>query len=128
MAHSYDIATARGQVRLLARDTNPDEHLFEDDEIDAFLALSNNAVLLAAATAVEAVAADETLTLKRIKLLGDLETDGPAEASALRAYAQSLRRQWRTLSEEGGYFGWAEFADDQFQAIEHIVKSALRRG
>jgi len=126
MSFTYDTSTARGQVRLLARDTATDSALFADAEIDVFLDLSNDAVLLAAAMALDTIAANEVLVQKRIKLLGDLETDGPAEATALRLQATALRDQWAALSAEGAYFGWAEFADDSLQAHEHLLKTVLR--
>ena len=128
MTHTYDIATSRGKVRLLARDTNSDMHLFEDDEIDAFLGLCSSEVLLAAAMALETVAANEVLVQKRISLLGDLETDGPAEAASLKSLAKSLREQWHLCGADGGYFGWAEFADDSLQAVEYVIKDAMRNG
>ena len=54
MAFTYDSTTARGRVRLLVSDTDTAtaaNQIFDDDEIDAFLALENNEVYAAAAAA-----------------------------------------------------------------------------
>ena len=121
MAFTYTIASDRGKVRLLARDTVGSGHLFEDDEVDAFLALNSDVVLLAAAMALENVAANEVLVQKRIRLL-DLQTDGPAEATALRALAASLREQY----ESAGAFDWAEMVTDPATYTERVYDEAVR--
>lgn len=120
MTFTYTPTTTRGQVRLLARDTSTAAHLFEDDEIDAFLSLNDNVVQLAAAMALETVAANEVLIQKRIKLL-DVQTDGPAEAEALRKLAASLRQSY----EDAGGFDVAEMIVDQFGWVDKVVKSSL---
>ena len=121
MAFTYTIASDRGKVRLLARDTVDVGHLFEDDEVDAFLTLNEDVVLLAAAMALENVAANEVLVQKRIRLL-DLQTDGPAEAKELRALATSYREQY----ESAGAFDWAEMVLDAATYTERIYDEAVR--
>ena len=121
MAFTYTIASDRGKVRLLARDTVDTGHLFEDDEVDAFLALNSDVVLLAAAMALENVAANEVLVQKRIRLL-DLQTDGPAEAKELRALATSYREQY----ESAGAFDWAEMVLDPATYMERVYDEAAR--
>lgn len=96
MTFTYDPTTDRGRVRLLCRDTVEAAAVYEDAEIDAFLALGSSQVLLAAAFALENLAANETLVQKRIKLL-DLQTDGPAQAAELRALAAALRTQYASM-------------------------------
>lgn len=117
---TYDTATSRGRVRLLCRDTVTPGELFGDDEIDVFLALNDSEVLPAAAMALENLAANEVLVQKRIRLL-DLQTDGPAEAAALRALATSLREQY----ESAGGFDWAEMVLDQPTYLERLFNEAL---
>lgn len=79
----------RERVRLLISDvggTSGDDFLFTDDEIDTFLEMRLGRVHLAAATALNTIAANETQVSKRIKYL-ELETDGPAVARELRELA-----------------------------------------
>ena len=96
MAFTYDLTTDRGQVRLLITDTDHDNPIFQDNEIDFFISNtavdSSNDVNLAGAKALETIAASEVLVQKKIKLL-DLTTDGPAVAKALRESAVLLREQ-----------------------------------
>ena len=96
MAFTYDLSTDRGTVRLIITDSDHDNPIFEDNEIDKFLSLTavngTNDVNLAAAMALETIASSESLVQKKIKLL-DLTTDGPAVAAALRTSAKLLREQ-----------------------------------
>ena len=133
MAFTYNVATLRGQVRLLCTDTDDSVgapvQFFQDDEIDFFLTLMTNNVLRAAAMALLTIAAQETLLMKRIKLL-DLHTDGPAEARALRELADVYQEK-ATLAEAaeaGGTFDYAEMVVDSFTARERLAKEALRSG
>lgn len=120
---TYVIGTDVGKVRLLCRDTDVDNALFNDDEINAFLAMESNDVRMAAALALETIAADETLVLKRISLM-NLSTDGPAVAKSLRESAQRLREQ----AEMDAEFDWAEMTVDQFSAREIARNEWLREG
>lgn len=127
MAFTYDVTSDRGKVRLLITDTDENSAIFTDDEIDAFLTMTQidneNEIRLAAAQALDTLASSEALVQKRIKLL-DLQTDGPAVAKELRERAKELRRQ----VEEEFDFDWAEMALDPFSKRELIIKDALRDG
>jgi len=60
MAFTYDSTTSRGRVRLLVGDTDTAvaaNQIFEDAEIDAFLALADSDVWGAAAAACRSIAA-----------------------------------------------------------------------
>lgn len=92
MSATYDPATPAGRVRLLVNDVDPITPTFDDEEIAAFLDLGDGDTRLAAATALETIAANEVLVQKRIRLL-DKQTDGPAESKELRELAASLRAQ-----------------------------------
>lgn len=129
MAFTYNVATDRGKVRLYCTDTDAAYPLFEDDEIDVFLAEMGNNILRAAAVALLVIAAQETLLMKRIKLL-DLHTDGPAEAAALRALALTYQEKADLVedAEVGGAFDYAEMVVDIFTARERLEKEALRSG
>lgn len=120
MAFTYDVSTDRGKVRLLITDVQEANPLFQDAEIDAFLAL-NTSVRLAAAAALEVIAASEVLVLKKIVNL-DLETDGPAVARELRELAKQLRAQDSGI----GAFDIAEQIHDDFTLREYWLKQAQR--
>lgn len=100
---TYDLTTDVGKVRLLISDVDMADALFDDDEIGTFLDLEAGNVRRAAATALEAIAGNETLVLKRIRTM-DLDTDGPSVAEALRELADSLRDQAdeTAADDEGG--------------------------
>lgn len=123
---TYDPSTSAGRVRLLATDTDSTNAIFTDDEITAFLALEDNSVKRAAATALDQIASSEALIQKRIKLL-DLQTDGPAVAKALREHAAALRTQ-ADDEETTGAFDYAEMVLDQFSARDRVWNQRLRSG
>lgn len=127
MPFSYDVTTAAGKVRLLAVDNRSDGYIFEDDEIDVFLELQSDSVYRAAALALETIAADQALCLKRITSL-DLSTDGPATAKALREQAAALREQAKEAEarEDGGAFDIAEMVVDSFTRRERWWNERLR--
>ena len=133
MAFTYNVATDRGKVRLYCTDTDvaggADAQFFQDDEIDVFLAEMSGNILRAAAMGLLVIAAQETLLMKRIKLL-DLHTDGPAEARALRELAEVYQEKadLAEAAEAGGTFDYAEMVVDPFTARERLAKEALRSG
>ena len=95
MVATYDITTSRGKVRLYAQDTAIATAIFADDEIDAFLAANDQNIFLAAADALEIIAANQAYVLKVISNNG-LTTDGPAVAAALRETAKTWRAKAQT--------------------------------
>lgn len=119
MAFTYDVSTARGQVRLIITDRDSVNPIFDDSEVDGFLALQGQSVFRAAATALETIAANEALVQKRIKML-DLETDGPAVARELRQSAVSLREQDEAAN--GGGFEVAEMIVNDFAWREKMLQ------
>lgn len=133
MAFTYNVATDRGKVRLLCTDTDvaggADAQFFQDDEIQFFLDLMGGNLLRAAAMALLTIAAQETLLMKRIRLL-DLHTDGPAEAAALRELADTYQEKADLMeaAEGDGAFDYAEMVYDEFTARERLEKEALRSG
>lgn len=99
MANTYDVTTDAGKVRLLLSDVAA-PWVFNDDEIDAFLALEGS-VKLAAAQAIDVNATNEVLASKVLRTQ-DLTTDGAKLADAMRKHAAALREQ---AADEGeGYF------------------------
>lgn len=100
-----NFSTDLAKVRLLISDIDWDNPIFNDEAIEAFLALSSDSVKRAAATALLVMATNEVMVQKRIRLL-DLSTDGPAEAEALRKLAEQYRRE--ADIEASGGIGWLE--------------------
>ena len=127
MAFTYTLSTDAGKVRLIIPDNNSTNYVFEDDEIDAFLALEYSNTRRGAALALETIASNEAYTLKVIKLL-DLQTDGAKTSDALLKRAKLLREQAdrEDDSVEGGAFDIAEWVVDDFSARERIEKQRLR--
>lgn len=129
MATSYSTAslgTAQNKVRLLIPDTDTGgNHVFEDEEIDAFLAIEGSDVRLAAAHALEVIASSEALKLKVLKV-GDVQTDGAKLSEALLARAQRLRDAaaagdpadssalpFAIAEQAHGVFGWQQLIDNE---------------
>lgn len=91
---TYDPATDVGRVRLLIADTDLESALFEDEELEALLALAGD-LHGAAAMALEAVAADRARLARRVKV-GGYE----AEQQAVQEL-RSLAERHRSLSSAG---------------------------
>lgn len=128
MPFSYDLSTNTGLVRAIVPDSNSTAYVFEDAEIDAFLALEGGSVRRAAALALETIASNETLVLKVVKLL-DIQTDGAKVADALLKRAAQLRKQADDdETAAGGAFDIAEQVFDPFTERERWVKQWQRTG
>lgn len=82
----------RDDVRLLIPDLEPaPRQIFTNDQIDQFLTLSKGGVFLAAARALEVVAADEALVYKIVRT-DDLSVNGvTGAAQVLLERAKGLR-------------------------------------
>lgn len=126
MAFTFDVATSRGQVRLLVPDSSPTTYVFDDAEIDAFLTLESSSVRRAAAMALETLASNEALVLKVIRIL-ELSTDGAKTADALLKRAALLRSQADEVdAADGALFDWSEMTLDDFSARERRGNQWLR--
>ena len=88
---AIDYETDVGRVRLLIPDTDEDNTLLIDPQIDALLTMEGT-VKLAAAAALDIIASSEALVSKVIRTQ-DLQTDGAKVAAELRARAAGLRQQ-----------------------------------
>src|SRR4051812_7906991 len=124
MSFTYDVTTDAGKVRLIITDTDSSLPIFEDDEIEAYLALKGGRILLAAAQALDTIASSQALILKKIRLL-DVTTDGPAVAQALRAHAKALRDQ-DMIDDGEGAFDIAEWVVNDFSKREYWWNAAQR--
>lgn len=87
---TVDPTTDIGRVRLLATDLDEVTPLFDDAQIQAFLAMTGARVKRAAAMALDTIAVSEVLISKVIRTQ-DLQTDGAKVAAELRARAKALR-------------------------------------
>ena len=129
MAFTYDVTTNRGKVRLKIGDTdtvNVNRQLFTDAEIDAFLAMNDSSILLSAAAALDAMAANQAMVLKVITIM-DLKTDGASVARELRLEAKGMRETYSEFGEGdmAEMFDWAEYAETDFAKRERIYKQSL---
>jgi hypothetical protein len=96
MTFTYDPATTLGKTRLYAQDTVTASAIFTDAEIQAFLDANDQNAFLAAADALDIIAANQAYVLKVMTSNG-LTTDGAAEAAALRATARAWREKAASL-------------------------------
>ena len=107
MALEYDPNTPIGEVRLLISDVT-DPPIFSDAEIQAFLALRKNNPMRAAASALLAIANNETLLYKYVRT-DDLTIDGVKGATELRLQARQLENQ---ANDEEAEFFMVTYPDD----------------
>jgi len=99
MAFTYDPSTSRGRVRLLLADTNSSSYTFEDEEIDAFLSLSDDNPLMAAALALRSAAADHKKVAGLVRLFREADIDMREAISRLIELADSYER--RAMAQAG---------------------------
>jgi hypothetical protein len=119
-----DYSTDVSKVRLLISDIDDTDRIFNSEAIQAFIDMAlNNNIKRASAAALLSIAVNEVLVQKRIKLL-DLQTDGPAEAEALRKLAMQYRDE-ADMEEVTGAFDWAEQINTEWQYDEKVYKDAL---
>ena len=126
MAFSYDLSTARGKTRLKIRDTdivNADRQIFQDDEIDFFLTEAGADLNLAAAGALDAIAANAAL-LAKMEKIGDYSINSTAMAGAV----MKIAAHYRSLSEQAPAFGYAEQTLSKFSWDEIVVNELQREG
>lgn len=88
---AIDYTTPEGQIRLLIPDT-AEPHLFTDEELKAYYAMSRDNIKRAAANALDAIASSTVMLLKLVKT-DDLTVDGPAVGKELRLRAKAMREE-----------------------------------
>lgn len=94
MAFTYNktLATKRDRLRFLIADTDAQDFLFEDEELDGLLALWPASVFFAAAAALDFVATDAAKLAVATK--NDNQTTDPTKLPGILAErAQTLRSQ-----------------------------------
>ena len=72
MGFTYEASnpTNRDKLRLLIGDTNQDEHIFEDEELDIFLNLENNDLNMVAATCCRSIAISQAKQAVAVRTTG----------------------------------------------------------
>lgn len=87
---TYDPSTDVGRVRLMIADTDLESAVFDDEELEALIALAGD-LHGAAAMALEAILADRARMARRVKV-GGYEAEQQAAAD-LRALADRYRAE-----------------------------------
>lgn len=119
---SFDTAPDAGNITVSYKHV-----LLSDEDIQVYIDANPTEVKLAAADALDAMAVNQALILKKIKLL-DLETDGPALAKELRAAAKNLRDQVFSDEFVESDFDIAEQINDFPGLREKVIKDRMREG
>jgi hypothetical protein len=124
---TYDPTTPRGQVRLLAVDSEAAYADFADPEIDAFLSLSGGVVLLGAASVLDTKAARAAIVQGVTKFAG-VALNGQFVAMALHEQAMALRERCYMGDDGSGIspITWAEMVVDPFTYRDRLVNEMLR--
>lgn len=125
MPATYDLNTSVGQVRLLIPDRDIADPVFQDDEIEYFLAQNSDNTRLAAAAALEIIAVDEVLTFKVMKS-GTDSVDAVKGAEILLTKAALLRNQV-TIDDPNVQVGVIETAVGVFGRRQRLWNEYLRR-
>ncbi|MGN6721216.1 MAG: hypothetical protein ACTHJM_01235 [Marmoricola sp.] len=104
---AIDFTTDIGKVRLLVGDIDEADPIFTDAQVEAAVPLFPT-LHHAAAHLVDVIASNEALVSKKIKT-EDLQTDGPAVATALRAQAVALRNVGQQTLDDADPVAIADF-------------------
>lgn len=120
MAFTYDNTTSRGKVRLLIGDTVTGTAIFDDSEIDAFLAMESANYRLAAATAFGAIIRDKA-KLTKVVTLGGYRTEQHA-IDSLRQLASDLKDE--AISAGGLQTGELDGGDEIFESYRPTWRAA----
>ena len=121
MTVTYDIGTDVGKVRLKIGDTDTDNAILSDEEIEYFLDVRDGNINLASADALEAIAASDSF-LAKVQRIGSYTEDLKSLADSIRKTAMLLRDQ----EEETPVVGFAEIAQTDFTARQIVINEALR--
>lgn len=128
MSFTYDPTTTLGQVRLLAVDFDSANATFQDADIQAFLNLNGQNIRLAAAQAVDTIAALAAAVQGRTRFAG-IQLDGSVVAERMSALAGELRRQVYAGEDgsDSSPIDWAEWVVDPFSYRDKLVNEMLRQ-
>ena len=113
----YDPTTLIGSVRLLISDVT-EPPIFQDNEIQAFLALRKDNATRAAASALMAIANNEALLLKYVRT-DDLTIDGVKGATEIRLQARQLEGQADADDAEFFLIEYPDYGDPYSRGLEY---------
>ena len=146
MSFTYDFVAQPllSQVRLLIPDTDPNNAIFQDDEVNQAIYIESAQGLYASGQAVPGgvpvVSPGQVYSIRRaaallvdciagsnakLAIIGsmlDVKLDGPAAAACLHDHAEALR----TTEAMSGAFAIAEWVVDPNTAYERVWKQMLR--
>jgi len=122
MTWTYDPSTDIGKVRLRVSDTDTTRRVMDNEDYEAFLSMAGNSIPLAAAMALETIAANEILCLKVINLMGAIVTDAASAAKQLLAMAKTLRAEAASGIDAGPGFMSIEMVDGPEMRAEKFRK------
>src|SRR5690606_6757802 len=95
--------------------------IFQDPEIQAFLALRKNNPTRAAASALMSIAANEALLYKYLRT-DDLTVDGVKGATEIRLQARQLENQADSDDAEFFFVSYPDCGDDYSRGLEYEQK------
>lgn len=121
---TYNLETPVGQVRLRIKDKDGKNPIFTDQELTYFLTAEGDNVALAAALALETMAADPLLLSKRIRL-PDYEVDQSTAGKGLLDVAKAIRQRVAEEADEGA-LDIAEWVVDDFTYRQRLQNEVLR--
>ncbi len=111
MTFTVDRSTQIGRVRVLVPgELVKETSAFSDEDVEVLLSVNGDVALLAAAQALERIAADKLLLLLKVKV-GTIAIDGPAVSDSFL----SLAGRYRAAFEHG-----AGGAEDDIQIAELV--------
>lgn len=130
MAFTYLVSTDRGKVRLMVADTDSNNILLQDDEIDFFIDTEAN-IYFAAARAAGAIAA-QFHRLATDKKIGDLSRSYSSKAEDYKQLQADLNERGKAKPSTGivsPKFGGTSIATkDANNDNDDLVQSRFKRG
>ena len=129
MAFTFDVATERGQVRLMVADTDSTNALLQDAEIDFFLSEEANKYF-AAARAAGAISA-QFFRLATDKKVGDLSRSYQSKAEDYKQLQSDLEKRGKSKPSSGivtpKYGGTSQSAKDSNNDNTDLVRPRFVR-
>ena len=120
MVATYDLDTEIGKMRLMITDTDIDNPMFQDEEIQQFLSMTNN-LYEAASLGWGNIAGSKSLLAKK-KTTSKYSHDLTLLAKACREQSDYFKK----LDEDAPAFGYAEMNVTDFAERDIIINEILR--
>lgn len=107
MSFSYDVSTTVGKIRLWIQDSDSNNALFSDEDINAMLSMNDNDIRATAAALLFALASNKSLLAKAVSA-GKYSEDNRSAAKELRETAQAILN--------GGNTPWDSVIEQTFES------------